>query len=442
MFDKKSERKLSYIWKTLLNFKNYQIPETIEDLKDVVIWGSKITIDSHECYLTEKAKRSLREFVDIIYSVPEMCNTLTYNTIYQETLKEIECDIQRKIHKNDVREFVQVKNNLIQKLNESKFDYQFFFEVEGIEFQGFTNLNLGSIEFFIFNEEKKKLVVKERNEKGVNKDFNSNISEFIDRNFLNKLCISCWAFGDFAKAEQLAKIKVRELLNFIRFLVCIHAYDRIPRNIIKINILAEAYAGNDKQLAIRKTDGAAILSGGRGRRPLQNLPITEKYIQWWREDVFLEGIIQILNSHERNEVEGIIITAIYWTGEAQNEFDREIAFLKYWTALECIFSHNKEEITHSLAKGVSILITFGGYKFSELEEIENVYKKISRLYSLRSKIVHQGMLDCVSELQLVDLCKYTSWTILSLLYLRSIGYVTMDEIDKETTRLYTSVKTT
>ena len=47
---------------------------------------------------------------------------------------------------------------------------------------------------------------------------------------------------------------------------------------------------------------------------------------------------------------------LYWIGEAQNDFDYDSAFLKYWISLETIFSIFDENITASIAKGISTLV--------------------------------------------------------------------------------------
>lgn len=66
-------------------------------------------------------------------------------------------------------------------------------------------------------------------------------------------------------------------------------------------------------------------------------------------------------------------------------------------------------------------------------------KKVERLYDVRSSIIHRGLIRTVNELQLVEICKYTSWTILNLLGLHSRGYMTLEQIDRETTRLFNNL---
>ncbi|MHC5719056.1 MAG: hypothetical protein ACYTX0_45065, partial [Nostoc sp.] len=154
------------------------------------------------------------------------------------------------------------------------------------------------------------------------------------------------------------------------------------------------------------------------------------------EKAFLNDIKTFFNNEKISQLEGCIITAIYWTGEAQNEFDRDIAFLKYWTALEVIFSNNKEDITHALCKGISITLAISNYHFIEVCEILNIYKRISKLYDRRSKIIHTGLRETINKLELSEICRYTSYVILSLFDFRNQGYTELREIGREIERLY------
>jgi hypothetical protein len=62
-------------------------------------------------------------------------------------------------------------------------------------------------------------------------------------------------------------------------------------------------------------------------------------LQELEEKGFLNEFAEIINGNQNNrtKLEGCILSAIYWAGEAQNEYDWDIAFLKFWTALEVYF---------------------------------------------------------------------------------------------------------
>lgn len=111
--------------------------------------------------------------------------------------------------------------------------------------------------------------------------------------------------------------------------------------------------------------------------------------------------------------------------------------MKYWVALENIFTSKKDEkITETLCKGISVVLAFGNYRFIEANTIQETYRRVSNLYKLRSKIVHRGCYQEISNLELIDMCKL-SWQItLSFFDFRSMGYTDVSQIEEQSNRLY------
>jgi len=156
-----------------------------------------------------------------------------------------------------------------------------------------------------------------------------------------------------------------------------------------------------------------------------------------KENLFFDDFVEMIWSEKRSDLDGIIITAIHWIGEAQNEYDFDSAFLKYWTSIESIFSKGySKNITENLAKSVSILIAFSEYRFIEVNDHKKVYRAVKKLYSIRSKIIHVGLRYTVKSENLNLVCKYASWAIASLFCLRSKGYTKVEQISYEIDRLY------
>jgi len=125
----------------------------------------------------------------------------------------------------------------------------------------------------------------------------------------------------------------------------------------------------------------------------------------------------------------------YDPAKAQNEFDYDVAFLKYWTALEAV-TFKPTDISEALSTNVATLLAFGGYDFIKIEDIEDTKRLLKKLYDKRSDVVHEGMREKVSPLDLSDICKYSTWIVLSLLNLRRLNYENLEDIKKETDRLY------
>ncbi|NJR63062.1 MAG: hypothetical protein HC769_32305 [Cyanobacteria bacterium CRU_2_1] len=263
--------------------------------------------------------------------------------------------------------------------------------------------------------------------------------DFFDKNFLNRLCIKSTAYGDSATANKKAYRQARELINYLRYILCLFIHDRVSEQMIKINLSFEAYGNSERTLIRRNKDNGIILVSGRGRKPLQIFPINKNRLEDLSFNGFLDDFSTIINASSQTRLEGCILTAIYWIGEAQNEADLDVSFLKYWTALECIFT-GVEKPTHALAKGVATLNAFSGYEFIRSEDVKEVYKNMTKLYDKRSDIIHRGMNylanQVINEADISKICKYTAWSILSLFHLRSIGYTSMQEVGDQINRLY------
>jgi hypothetical protein len=437
--DRKSERKLASIWNILLNRKNYSIPQSLEEHRAFELFAPKLTIGSSKWFLGDRAKAEFRSFVDIIYSISDIESTVSYKTVHGFVKDELEIEISSKLQSNSSRSFSEVLEAIWNRISETRKSFDFYFALEGLELKGLNKIEFGSIEVILFDEALKEYIRLNSNTLK-NQVSDERFSKFVDKEFLGRVCIKCSCLGDLEKAQEIARIKAREIINLFRYILGILTKKRIYENLVKINILSEAFTSTDKVLAREQESGSVIFTEDRGRKNLNIFTVDEERIRELRENLFWDEIIRIFNSSERTEVEGCIVTAIYWAGEAQNDFDRDVAFLKYWTALECIFSYKKEEVTKLLAKGVSIIIAFGDYQLIEISDIHEVYKKIAYLYELRSKIIHRGLTRTVKELQLMEICKYTSWTILKLLDLHSRGYTTLEQIDRDTTSIYNNLK--
>ena len=86
------------------------------------------------------------------------------------------------------------------------------------------------------------------------------------------------------------------------------------------------------------------------------------------------------------------------------------------------------------------MLAFGGYRFIEVNTIQETYRRLSNLYKLRSKIVHRGCFQEISNLELIDMCKL-SWQItLNFFYFRSVGYTAVLQIVEQSNPLYGEIK--
>jgi hypothetical protein len=434
----KLEKTLNQTWNTLIKRKNYCIASTLDDLAKS-FKSPHLTINSSRWLFNDEAIKKLREFIDAIYFKTIYMNKKTesiasYNTIYQCIKAELEVEIANLNQGINRRMFRDILGAICVNLSKQIKNLDFFFILDGLELQDINEISFGSSKIVRFDENLTNDFYHKNS--AINPSFAEILKKNIEDNFLNKVVMICSAFGDSDKAEEIVRSKSREVINYFRYLICVTAHDRISENMIKINIASEAYTQSEYFLIRELPENTTTIAGSKGRRHLQKFILDKILLNTLQEKAYFNEIKTFFKNGTVNELEGCIITAIYWTGEAQNEFDRDLAFLKYWTALEVIFSHKKEDITHALCKGISITLAFSNYHFIEPSEIQNIYKRISQLYDRRSKIIHTGLRESITELELSEICKYTSYVILSLFDFRNQGYTELKTIGREIERLY------
>ncbi|MEW6739944.1 MAG: hypothetical protein ACOYU2_06290 [Nitrospirota bacterium] len=458
--NQKTFRKLTHFWPTLTNPKNYVIPETIEEFKQLGgIFAPKIKINSRDYYFNEKTKAVLDDFVNTIGKIREIEDTISYRTAYKTTIDFIESAIYDQLkHSNKLNSEKDIKKILQTIIHHRQTRYQFFRIVEGIELKELDSVAFGDVKLFVFSENHMNEINKYRKSNNLNGFYDRSIEPFIKKHFVNKTCISTIANGDEIKAEEIGKKKINQVINLLRFIICIFAYERIYENRVKVNLLAESYNISENTLSINVDKKIISLHYGSSRKPVQKLPLDPQMINELKECCFFDDWIHIFSKPDKTELEKAILTAIYWIGEAQNDYIFESAYIKFWTALETLFSipdtdnmksikcprcktpietiTDKKGITKALSKGVAILLAFGGYRLIEINDVKKILKAVEKLYDKRSDVIHRGIYGDMKPSELAEICKYAVWCVLTCLGLRTQGYGTLKQIKDETNRLY------
>ena len=100
----KQKRKFKNAWEVLCKPKNYLIAETINELKEYLL-KPKLKLNKTECYLNQKAQQKLYEIIGILFSIKDLENTISFNTVLQTILEATVVEIENKISGKELREF-------------------------------------------------------------------------------------------------------------------------------------------------------------------------------------------------------------------------------------------------------------------------------------------------------------------------------------------------
>jgi Apea-like HEPN len=370
---------------------------------------------------------------------------LCYKSIQQAVKDEITKSFNSKV-KGD---FENSMNSISDNLNSKIDKHLFYFPLMGFILVDIEEISIGDVTLKAFNE-KIQLDILERCNINDNSDpFTHKVRSCISENFIEKSTVIIPAYGDRDKAEQIAREKANIVINYFRFITCLLTHGRINENLVKISIESAWPTKNDPFFYELPDKKEICLANDRGRRPFENFIIDKGRLDDLTNNGYFIDVSEFVFKEEKTELETSILTAIYWIGEAQNDYDKSSAFLKYWTALESIFTESKERrssceqyspITKTLCKSVSILLACSDYEFIQSEEIKKTYKELEKLYDARSKIVHNGSYGEITSKQLSNICNHASRTVLILFSLRKDHHISsLSKIKPTIDKLYDEI---
>jgi hypothetical protein len=371
---KADRRAATFNWNKLSNSKNYRknyrIPTTIEEFREIDQYSIELQVNFRTWVLLEEAAKNFNVIVEKIYQSADLQRVVSYQTIYAAIKEQLELELHtREANPSDKRDFDQVLKNIENFIDSKVSVFEYFFAIDGLELISREAISFGNVEIFVFNQELRDQLIEIYLRSSSEQDLIQlqDTQAFLDSNFLNRVCVKSTVYGDSEIASKRAYKQAKEIINYFRFIICLLWHTKISQQVVRINIVSEAYSNSERTLIKRERDNVVISVSGRGRKPLQKLSIDENLFQKLVSNGFLEDFVDIINASSQTEVEGRILTAIYWIGEAQNEPDLDVAFLKYWTALECIFTGSEEStdngITDSLARGVTLINAFSEHRF-------------------------------------------------------------------------------
>lgn len=144
---------------------------------------------------------------------------------------------------------------------------------------------------------------------------------------------------------------------------------------------------------------------------------------------------KIFESSSRTELEEAIARGIYWYSDAHRDTISVMKLIKYWSCIETFFSFENKDITNSVSAGLASVLVYGGFEFAEVDEYINLKKKISKLYNMRSRAVHGGSYNHVSEINIAEISQWTAWMLINMISLTERGYTQTSQIKIKTDQL-------
>lgn len=436
--DTSIKKGLKFKWNRLVKSKNYLSPQSIAEFKNIdLINSSSFVVNGREYYFKNKTKTILNDFADKIYNIENIKEYVTYNTVYQKVINQIE-----KIGFKTNKTFEEILSNLIKDIRNNIKNYDFYWRIEGLEIIDNYSIKFNDSKIFIFDQNEFNNIMDYLN--GTNPKFDESVKKKINNDFFNEVCIKVNSYGDYNYAKNEALNQANTIINILRFIFCFYYSKYVPFNRFKINLASDSSRDKNDSISINNDENSVKLNFESNTSLKQKFKINKKIISDFRKYYFLDEFISILTKDNKNEIETAISNAIYWIGEAQNIEIKNISFFNFWTAIESLTYNppGNKGITKAIKNSVSAILISGGYKFYKPDEYKNLRKKVEELYDKRSKIVHRGKLENIDNDDLVSICKISTRLVLELIGLSAVkGYSNFNLVKENSDRLNKIYKT-
>ncbi|WP_259639529.1 HEPN domain-containing protein [Pseudomonas syringae group genomosp. 3] len=168
----------------------------------------------------------------------------------------------------------------------------------------------------------------------------------------------------------------------------------------------------------------------------QSVTLDDGHVEGLLTSEWFGELTRIIQEGSDSDAEHAVRRAIYWFFDAQADTSAEMQLVKFWSCIECFLSfENSGETTTKIKRGLTALLTFGGYGFASLDTWRDLEREIDALYELRSTAVHDARHSHVSDRNITTVSKWAAWAILEIASLISNGYKTRAQIKEQTDRL-------
>ncbi|SOY62198.1 hypothetical protein CBM2586_A50443 [Cupriavidus phytorum] len=145
--------------------------------------------------------------------------------------------------------------------------------------------------------------------------------------------------------------------------------------------------------------------------------------------------LEIVGSDTPTELEDKICRSIYWFADAHRDQNPVTKLVKYWSCVEVFFTANEKDVTAAVAAGIATVLVFGDFSFVPTEEYFALKKRAAKLYGYRSRAVHHGSREHVSENDVAELSLIAARLIISVLSFVERGYRTVTDVKEHVKRL-------
>ncbi len=403
---------------TLFSVAGFMQNVSIEDIKRLGPWHPTVEYDGREFFLSESGVRALRRLQETLSKVPELSAACSKHEIESQVAASHEQFISRLAEPTG-EEFV---SHTADALFTTVKDFQFLALVDGLELEDVAVVELGSLRV-----QHSSRTVFEQIRFGGNLDLDSVYEHFKD---------AVWLVASVHGGPDLATERFRYrsaltvgLLGIYGVVLYSGAMWRTHVQVITPRDAPQTIT----TLRWKRNGENPVLSRRRGDD--QALPVTTESMAYVNGQCFFRQLAALMDRKEPDELQSAILSAIYWFGDAYQDRNPTMKFVKLWSCMESFFSIERDGITDVNARGIAAVLTYAGYSVTNEADYPRVKATLKKLYDLRSQAVHRGKVGHIGMEDLATFSRWVAWVIISMMALSERGYQTLRRVHEEVSRL-------
>lgn len=391
---------------------------TIEDIKRLDPFHPSITFEKRSLFLSEKGVAALRRLIELISSLPRLAGSVSKEDINIQVFKSYNNWIEKLIQPSGEEFTEDVVDSLLAIVK----NYELLIKIDGIDLKDMDVFELGSVRI----QRSDRALLEKVNFKGA-LDVDSIYEDFKDCFWLIGSCT-----GSAVVASEQFKYRAGLIVGILAVCGAVLYKGAIWQT--RVRAVLSPLEHRKDVLLLRWEIGGDNPSFSRNWGTEQDLPLSADSLTYLREQCFLNQLSCLPDRSDRSELEDAIMRSLYWFADAYRDRTEIMQFLKLWTCAECFFSIG-EGFTELNAKGIAVILTYGGYNIVDIGNYASLKKSIKHLYRLRSKALHRAHFSHIAIKDLNNLSYWIAWVIISMVALAERGYKTLHQVHEQISRL-------
>jgi len=374
----------------------------------------------------ELAGKSLEYFNKVIELISE---DLSFECVSLKTIEDKYASLIISLiyETNLSRELIKRKVNLyLSELKDSIEEQRVIAYIDCLKLVDINEVKIGNVRLVPFSLIEQKLRDDVRRTIELNSYYDAHQKEISRKHvekridhFSEKVCAEITLWSDSKAAYDKAFSEIDYVINLLRCYSIILFSNNLN---VKIGLSEAVVKRNRYSIAFRANGSFHDHFESVG--PVSDYILTNNDLEHLKQNCNLSGLSNVLSKsmNARSDMELRLTAAIRWIGMGVHDDVNCDKFLKHAIALEALFTNQDDEISTPLSERCAFVLS------DKSDKREQIYRLMKKLYRIRSKIAHQGLIDVQED----DVRKIQSIAVMCLLkFCNNIDkWDTLEDLDK------------